>query len=45
MGSRCPKRDWCVVTTYIPPIRQDEREYTITLLFRSAPGQEALRAV
>lgn len=44
MGSCCPKCGWCVATTYIPPIRQDEREYTITLLPGGAPGQEALRA-
>lgn len=46
MGQRCSGCGWSLVTTFAPPILEDERDYTISLL----PGSEAtppgvLRAV
>ena len=45
MGSRCPKCGWSVVTTYTPPILEDERKYTIFIMPGGNPTKEALRAV
>lgn len=45
MGSRCPKCGWSVVTTFAPPIMEDERGYTIVLVPGGAASGEALRAV
>ena len=45
MGSRCPKCGWSVVTTYAPPIMDDEREYTIILMPGGAPTREALKVI
>ena len=45
MGSRCPKCGWSVVTTYIPPIQEDEQEYTIVLVAGGTATREAVRAV
>ena len=45
MGLRCPKCGWSLVTTYIPPILEDENEYTISLLEGNNPSPDVLRAV
>lgn len=31
IGTKCTKCDWSVVTTYIPPIEQDNKIYTIKI--------------
>ena len=45
MGRRCPTCGWSVVTTYTPPILEDERKYTIFIMPGGTPTKEALRAV
>ena len=45
MGQRCTACGWSVVTTYTPPIMEDERGYTIVLVPGGAASGEALRAV
>lgn len=44
MGSRCPACGWSVVATYTPPILEDEREYTISIM-SGTPTKEVLEAV
>ena len=45
MGQRCTACGWSVVTTYTPPIMEDEREYAIILMPGETPTREALRAI
>lgn len=45
MGSRCPKCGWSVVTTFAPPIVDDEREYAIILMPGGTPTREALEVI
>ena len=45
MGQRCPACDWSVATTYMPPILEDEREYSIILMPDVVPTKEALGAI
>lgn len=45
MGQRCPSCGWSLVTTFTPPILEDERDYTISLLAGNEASRGALRAV
>lgn len=45
MGQRCPSCGWSLVTTYTPPILEDDREYTITLLAGNDASPATLKAV
>ena len=45
MGQRCPCCGWSLVTTFTPPILEDERDYTISLLPGNESNLGALRAV
>ncbi len=45
MGQRCPSCGWSLVTTFTPPILEDERDYTISLLPGNEASPGALRAV
>ncbi|MDO4539110.1 MAG: hypothetical protein Q4B54_13180 [Coriobacteriales bacterium] len=45
MGQRCPGCGWSLVTTYTPPILEDEREYTITLLAGNDVTPAVLKAI
>lgn len=45
MGQRCPSCGWSLVTTYTPPIFEDEREYTITLLAGNDASPAILKAI
>lgn len=45
MGSRCRNCGWEVVATYIPPIREDEQHYTISLLPGCSPSKDSLKAI
>ncbi len=45
MGSRCPACGWSDVTTFAPPIQEDEREYTIILMPGGAPTRSALKVI
>ncbi len=45
MGQRCPSCGWSLVTTFTPPILEDESVYTISLLPGNEASAGALRAV
>lgn len=45
MGSRCKNCGWEVVTTYIPPIREDQQDYEISLLPGCNPDKDSLKAI
>ena len=45
MGVRCTNCEWCVVTTYIEPIRQDTTLYTLSIDKVEFPNLEQLRTV
>lgn len=45
MGQRCPNCGWSLVTTYTPPVLEDDREYTITLLAGNDASLVALKAI
>lgn len=45
MGQRCPSCGWSLVTTYTPPILEDDNEYTITLLAGNDATPAALKAI
>ena len=45
MGLRCTNCDWCIVTTYIEPIRADITHYTLSIDKIENPSLEQLRVV
>ena len=45
MGQRCPNCGWSLVTTYTPPILEDNREYAITLLAGNDVSPAVLKAI
>lgn len=45
MGSRCKSCGWSIVATYIPPIRNDWQDYTISLLPGCDPVKSSLKAI
>ena len=45
MGQRCPSCGWSLVTTFTPPILEDEGEYTIALLADNETSPRVLKAV
>ena len=45
MGQRCPNCGWSLVTTYTPPILEDDCEYTIVLLAGNDSTPVVLKAI
>lgn len=45
MGQRCPSCGWSLVTTYTPPILEDDCEYTITLLASNGADPAKLKTI
>lgn len=45
IGQRCPSCGWSLVTTYTPPILEDDREYTITLLAGNDASPATLKTI
>lgn len=45
MGQRCPSCGWSLVTTYTPPILEDDREYTITILASNSTDPATLKTI
>ena len=45
MGQRCPSCGWSLVTTFTPPILEDENAYTISILADNETSPRILKAV